>query len=60
MIIEEKTQVPVTVTYSQVSQVKGKSLTAAKEGIAAAKGVGIIAGVAAAFTLLLYLVIPRT
>jgi hypothetical protein len=60
MIIEEKTQTPVTVTYSQVAEVKGTGLTAAKVGITAAKGVGIVAGVAAAFTLLLYLVIPRT
>jgi hypothetical protein len=61
MIIEEKTQVPVSVTYSQVAELKGNNgLTAAKVGITAAKGVGIVAGVAAAFTLLLYLVIPRT
>ncbi|HEX5876138.1 MAG TPA: hypothetical protein VFY60_15920 [Pyrinomonadaceae bacterium] len=61
MIIEEKTQAPVTVTYSQVTELKGKNgLTAAKVGINVAKGVGIVAGVAAAFTLLMYLVIPRT
>ncbi len=61
MIIEEKTHAPVTVSYSDVSELKGKNgLTAAKVGINVAKGVGIVAGVAAAFTLLMYLVIPRT
>ena len=61
IILEEKTQAAVTVTYAQVAELKGKNrLTAAKVGINVAKGVGIVAGVAAAFTLLLYLVVPRT
>lgn len=61
LVLEEKTKTPIDVTYSQVAKLKGKNgLTAAKVGINVAKGVGIVAGVAAAFTLLLYLVIPKT
>ena len=60
-VVEDKTRIAGTVNYSEVLQLKGRNgLTAAKVGINIAKGVGIVAGVAAAFTLLLYLVIPRT
>jgi hypothetical protein len=60
-IVEEKTGTATTVTYLEVAQLKGKNrLTAAKVGINVAKGVGIVAGVAAIFTLFLYIVIPRT
>jgi hypothetical protein len=61
VVVEEKTGIAVTVTYAQVSKLKGKNgLTAAKVGINVAKGVAVVAGVAAAFTLLMYLVIPKT
>ena len=60
-VVEDKTGLVGTITYLEVSNLKGKNgLTAAKVGLNVAKGVGIVAGVAAAFTLLLYLVIPRT
>ena len=61
VLVEEKTCIEVTVTYAQVAKLKGKNgLTAAKVGINVAKGAAIVAGVAAAFTLLMYLVIPKT
>jgi len=61
IIVEEKTGTATSVTYLEVAQLKGKNrLTAAKVGITVAKGVGVVAGVAAIFTLFLYLVIPRT
>ena len=61
IVVEEKTGLVGTITYSEVTHLEGKNgLTAAKVGINVAKGVAIVAGVAAAFTLLMYLVIPRT
>ena len=61
IVVEEKTGLVGTITYSEVTHLKGQNgLTAAKVGINVAKGVAIVAGVAAAFTLLMYLVIPRT
>jgi small nuclear ribonucleoprotein (snRNP)-like protein len=61
LVLEEKTRTIITVPYSDVAKLKGKNgLTAAKVGINVAKGVGIVAGVAAAFTLLMYLIIPKT
>jgi hypothetical protein len=61
VVVEEKTGTATTILYSAISQLKGKTgLTAVKVGINVAKGVAIVAGVAAAFTLLMYVVIPRT
>lgn len=61
VVVEDKTGIAGSVTCSQVSQLKGKNgLTAAKVGINVAKGVAIVAGVAAAFALMLYIFIPRT
>jgi small nuclear ribonucleoprotein (snRNP)-like protein len=61
VVLEEKTEMAIPVPYSQVVKLKGKNgLTAAKVGINVAKGVGIIAGTAAAFALLMYIFIPRT
>jgi small nuclear ribonucleoprotein (snRNP)-like protein len=61
LVLEEKTKTTITVPYSDVAKLKGKNgLTAAKVGINVAKGVGIVAGVAAAFTLLMYIVIPKS
>ena len=61
VVVEEKTGTATTVAYSEVSQLKGKNgLTAAKVGLNVVKGVAIVAGVAAIFTLFMYLVIPRT
>jgi len=52
LMVERKTNTIVTVAYSDVAKLKGKNgLTAAKVGINVAKGVAIVAGVAAAFTL---------
>lgn len=61
VVLEEKTKSLITVPYADVAKLTGKNgLTAAKVGINVAKGVGIVAGVAAAFTLLMYLVIPKS
>ena len=61
LVLEEKTKSVIPVAYADVSKLKGRNgLTAAKVGINVAKGAAIVAGVAAAFTLLLYLVIPKT
>jgi len=61
IVVEEKTGTVTTVKYSEVTQLKGKNnLTAAKVGLNIVKGVAIVAGVAAAFTLFMYLIIPRT
>jgi uncharacterized protein Veg len=60
-VVDEKTGTVTSVNYSDVLQLKGKNhLTAAKVGINVAKGVAIVAGVAAAFTLLMYIFVPRT
>ena len=61
LVIERKTKTIITVPYSDVVKLKGKNgLTAAKVGINVAKGVAIVAGVAAAFTLLMYIMIPKS
>ena len=61
LVLEEKTNRAIAIAYADVAKLKGKNgLTAAKVGINVAKGAAIVAGVAAAFTLLMYLVIPRT
>jgi len=61
VIIEAKKGTATSVDYSQVKQVKGSnSLTAAKVGITIVKGVAIVAGVAAAFTLLGYILLSQT
>ena len=61
LVVERKTNTLITVPYSDVVKLKGKNgLTAAKVGINIAKGVAIVAGVAAAFTLLMYIVIPKS
>jgi hypothetical protein len=61
VVVNEKTGAATTVDYSQVKQVKGSNrLTAAKVGLNIAKGVLIVAGVAAIFTLLVALVVPKT
>lgn len=61
LVMEENTNRSVTVPYADVAKLKGKNgLTAAKVGINVAKGAAIVAGVAAAVTLLAYLLLPRT
>ena len=61
LIVEEKTKSIITIPYSDVAKLKGKNgLTAAKVGINVAKGVAIVAGVAAAFTLFMYIIIPKS
>ena len=60
-VLEQKTRTLIVVPYSDVAKLKGKNgLTAAKVGINVAKGAAIVAGVAAAFTLLMYLMIPKS
>jgi hypothetical protein len=59
IVVDEKGT--TTVIYSQVAQLKGKNrLTAAKVGIAAAKGVGIVAAVAGACLLFAYIFVGRS
>ena len=54
--VVDKKGITTTVTYSQVAQLKGKNgITAAKVAIAAAKGVGIVAAVAGACLLFVYI-----
>jgi urease accessory protein UreE len=61
VIVEAKTCVPITVLYSQVTQVKGHNrLTAAKVAVNVAKGAAIVAGVAGMFLLLGIIFLPRT
>ena len=61
LVLEEKTRAIITVPYTDVAKLKGKNgLTAAKVGITVAKGVGVVAGVAAIFTLLMYIMIPKS
>ena len=61
VIVDEKLGTLETIDYSEVKQLKGSNrLTAAKVGLAIAKGTLIVAAVAAIFTLFLALVIPKT
>jgi hypothetical protein len=61
VVVDEKTGAASTVDYAQVKQVKGSNrLTAAKVGFTIAKGVLVVAAVAAIFTLLVALVVPKT
>ena len=61
LVREEKTQTIITVPYTDVAKLKGRNgLTAAKVGINVAKGVGVVAGVAAIFTLFMYIIIPKS
>ena len=61
LVLEEKTKAVITVPYSDVAKLKGKNgLTAAKVGITVAKGAAVVAGVAAVFTLLMYIMIPKS
>lgn len=61
LLLEETTKTVITVPYSDVAKLKGKNgLTAAEVGINVAKGAAIVAGVAAAFTLFMYIIIPKS
>ena len=61
IVVEDRSCLPTTLHYTQVSELKGKNkLTAAKVGINIAKGVAVVAGVAAIFTLFMYLIVPKT
>lgn len=61
VVVEDKTGAASKIDYSQVKQVKGRNrLTAAKVGITIAKGVLVVAAVAAIFTVFAILVIPKT
>ena len=52
-VIDSKNGTATTVAYSQVKQIKGSNrLTAAKVGVTIAKGVGVVAIVAAIFLVL--------
>ena len=61
LVLEQKTRTIITIPYSDVAKLKGQNgLTAAKVGINVAKGAAIVAGVAAAFTLFMYIIIPKS
>lgn len=61
VLVDDKTGSPETVGYSQIKQIKGKNrLTAAKVGLTIVKGVAIVAAVAAAATLFLYIIASQT
>jgi hypothetical protein len=61
VVVDKKSRAEITVDYSQVREIKGRNgLTAAKVAINVGKAALIVAGVAAAFTLLLFIVVPKT
>ena len=61
LLLEETTKTLITVPYTDVAKLKGKNgLTAAEVGINVAKGAAVVAGVAAAFTLFMYIIIPKS
>jgi hypothetical protein len=61
VVVDKKTGAEITVDYSQVKEIKGKNgLTAAKVAITVGKAALVVAGVAAAFTLLMFLIVPKT
>ena len=61
LVFDEKTSTVITVPYTDVAKLKGKNgVTAAEAGINVAKGAAVVAGVAAAFTLFMYLIIPKS
>jgi hypothetical protein len=61
VVVEQKTGAEIRVDYSQVKEIKGKNgLTAAKVAINAGKAALVVAGVAAAFTLLMFIFVPKT
>ena len=60
VVVDAKTGTATTVAYGQVKQIRGSNhLTAAKVGLTIVKGVAIVAGVAAAFTLLGYIALSQ-
>lgn len=61
VLVDDKTSAPETVAYSQIKQIKGKNrLTASKVGLTIVKGVVIVAAVAAAATLFMYIIVSQT
>lgn len=61
VVVDDKSNADVSVDYSQVREIKGKNgLTAAKIAINVGKAALIVAGVAGAATLLMFLIIPKT
>ena len=61
LVLEENTKAIITVPYTDVAKLKGKNgLTAAEVGINVAKGAAVVAGVAAIFTLFMYIIIPKS
>jgi hypothetical protein len=60
-VVDAKDGATTTLTYAQVRQVKGRdSLTAAKVGLAVAKGAAIVGAVALAAMLLVLISVPKT
>lgn len=60
-IVDVKTGAATTVTYAQVRQVKGSNrLTTAKVGLTLAKGAAIVGAVALGFTLLGFILVPKS
>jgi hypothetical protein len=61
IVVDQKSRADITVDYSQVKEIKGKNgITAAKVAINVGKAALVVAGVAAAFTLLMFLIVPKT
>lgn len=61
IVVDKRTGAEITVDYSQVKEIKGRNgLTASKVAINVGKAALIVAGVAAAFTLLAFIFVPKT
>lgn len=61
VVVDKKIGAEITVDYSQVKEIKGRNgLTAAKVAINVGKAALIVTGVAAAFTFLAFIIVPKT
>ena len=61
VLVDKKSRAEITVDYSQVREIKGRNgLTAAKVAITVGKAALVVAGVAAALTLLMFIIVPKT
>ena len=61
VVLERRTGADITVEYARVKEIKGQNgITAAKVAITAGKAVLVVAGVAAVFTILGLILVPKT
>ena len=61
VVLERRSGADITVAYARVKEIKGQNgITAAKVAIAAGKAVLVVAGVAAVFTILGLILVPKT